>query len=93
MKDMLKGCENLTYANTTVKIMSSLDDENLRQIEALADELCGEIIMPEVAEEASTKKKFVCKLCGYVHEADELPADFVCPICGSGADEFVEVSE
>ena len=91
MKDMLKGCENLTYSNTTVKIMSSLDDENLRQIEALADELCGEIIMPEVAEEASTKKKFVCKLCGYVHEADELDPDFTCPLCRRPATDFEEM--
>ena len=26
-------------------------------------------------------KKFVCPVCGYVHEAEELPADFRCPLC------------
>ena len=26
-------------------------------------------------------KKFVCPVCGYVHEADEMPEGFVCPIC------------
>ena len=26
-------------------------------------------------------KKFVCPVCGYVHEADEMPADFRCPVC------------
>ena len=26
-------------------------------------------------------KKFVCPVCGYVHEAAELPADFKCPLC------------
>ena len=26
-------------------------------------------------------KKFVCPVCGYVHEADEMPADFKCPLC------------
>ena len=25
--------------------------------------------------------KFVCSVCGYVHEADEMPADFKCPVC------------
>lgn len=25
--------------------------------------------------------KWRCKVCGYVHEAEELPADFLCPIC------------
>jgi len=27
------------------------------------------------------KKRFVCPVCGYVHEADELPEGFVCPQC------------
>ena len=26
-------------------------------------------------------KKFVCPVCGYVHEAAEMPADFKCPLC------------
>ena len=26
-------------------------------------------------------KKFVCPVCGYVHEEDEMPADFRCPVC------------
>lgn len=27
-------------------------------------------------------------VCGYVYEGDELPEDFVCPVCGVGADQF-----
>lgn len=34
------------------------------------------------------KKGFVCQICGYVYEGDELPEDFVCPICKHGADAF-----
>ncbi|MCC8073472.1 MAG: flavin reductase [Clostridiales bacterium] len=34
------------------------------------------------------KKGFVCKICGYVYEGDELPDDFVCPICKHGAADF-----
>lgn len=29
-------------------------------------------------------KKYVCLICGYVHEGDEPPA--VCPVCGAAAD-------
>ena len=36
----------------------------------------------------SEKKKYVCKICGYVYEGDELPADFVCPLCKHGAEDF-----
>ena len=32
--------------------------------------------------------KWVCKICGYVHEGDTLPEDFICPWCKHGADAF-----
>ena len=34
------------------------------------------------------KKGYVCKVCGYVYEGDELPEDFVCPLCKHGAADF-----
>lgn len=48
-------------------------------------------------------EKYLCKLCGYVYDPaegdadsdikpgvkfDDLPADWVCPVCGAGKDEF-----
>lgn len=39
--------------------------------------------------EAPKKKKgYVCKICGYVYEGEELPPDFICPLCKHGADDF-----
>ena len=35
-------------------------------------------------------KKFVCPVCGYVHTADELPADFKCPVCKVPGSKFIE---
>ena len=40
MKKMLEGCKNLTFTDTTVKIMSALNDESSAQLESLAEELC-----------------------------------------------------
>ncbi|MBP3427573.1 MAG: flavin reductase [Clostridia bacterium] len=40
------------------------------------------------AEEKPAQGRWVCGVCGYVHEGDELPADFTCPICRQGADVF-----
>ena len=34
------------------------------------------------------KKGFVCKVCGYIYEGDELPADYICPLCKHGAADF-----
>lgn len=33
-------------------------------------------------------KGFVCTICGYVYEGEELPEDFVCPLCKHGVDAF-----
>ncbi|MBQ6473894.1 MAG: flavin reductase [Victivallales bacterium] len=38
------------------------------------------------------KKGFVCKVCGYVYEGDELPEDFVCPLCKHGAADFEPIA-
>jgi flavorubredoxin/flavin reductase (DIM6/NTAB) family NADH-FMN oxidoreductase RutF len=38
--------------------------------------------------ETEGKKGFVCKVCGYVYEGDELPEDIVCPLCKHGAADF-----
>lgn len=34
------------------------------------------------------KKGFVCKICGYVYEGEELPEDIICPLCKHGAADF-----
>ena len=37
------------------------------------------------------KKGYVCKICGYVYEGDELPEDFICPLCKHGAADFEKI--
>ena len=34
------------------------------------------------------KKGYVCKICGYVYEGEELPEDFICPLCKHGVADF-----
>jgi rubrerythrin len=34
------------------------------------------------------KKGWVCRICGYIYEGEELPDDFVCPLCKHGAADF-----
>lgn len=40
MKGMLEKCKNLSQTQTTVKIMSALNEESEKQLSALAEELC-----------------------------------------------------
>ena len=34
------------------------------------------------------KKGWVCRICGYIYEGEELPEDFICPLCKHGAADF-----
>lgn len=44
---------------------------------------------PEKSPQTDTEEKgFRCRVCGYVYKGDELPPDFVCPVCHHGADDF-----
>lgn len=43
---------------------------------------------PKIEEE---KHGYVCKICGYVYEGDELPADFICPLCKHGVEDFEKI--
>ena len=42
MKEMLAGCKNLEFAETTVQIKSALNDASKAQLESLAAELCAD---------------------------------------------------
>lgn len=53
MREMLSGCKNLTYTNTTVRILSALNEDSRAQIEAMAEELCKDYL----AQQDSTANK------------------------------------
>ena len=38
--------------------------------------------------ETEGKKGYVCKVCGWVYEGEDLPDDIVCPLCKHGAADF-----
>ena len=41
--------------------------------------------------QTNVKKGYVCKICGFVYEGEELPDDYVCPLCKHGASDFEEI--
>ncbi len=46
---------------------------------------------PQVAAAETGKEKWVCKVCGYVHEGP-MPDDFICPWCKHPASDFEKVN-
>lgn len=47
-------------------------------------------LVAQAEPKQATKKvvRWVCDVCGYAYEGADLPKDFVCPLCGVGADMF-----
>ena len=41
--------------------------------------------------ETEGKSGYVCKVCGYVYEGDELPDDYICPLCKHGVADFEKI--
>ena len=46
---------------------------------------------PKKAELQDGKTVWVCKICGYEHEGETLPDDFICPLCKHGAVDFEKI--
>ncbi len=40
----------------------------------------------------SGKTQWRCTVCGYIYEGEELPADFICPLCKHPASDFEKVT-
>lgn len=49
-------------------------------------------IKPKFSVSTENKKGYVCKICGYIYEGESLPADFVCPLCKHGKDDFEPIN-
>ena len=46
---------------------------------------------PEEKKEKTGKTIWRCTICGYEYEGEELPADYICPICKHPASDFEKV--
>ena len=42
--------------------------------------------------EKPKKTGWRCRICGYIYEGEQLPNDFICPICKHGAADFEKIS-
>ena len=64
------------------------------------------IVEGELEKEVGKMDKYICEVCGYVYDPeigdpdsgikpgtpfDELPDDWVCPLCGVSTDQFEKV--
>ena len=86
IKERFKDSPNIRFVEPVVKILSSMDENNHKQIDQVVEAFLGK---GQVKEEKATEK-WVCKICGYTHEGP-LPEGFTCPICKHPASDFEKV--
>ena len=90
MQALLSPLQGWSEVEPVLTVKSALRPDQEAQMERLADAIAADVLVEKAAEDASgeAKHRYVCKVCGYVYEGDELPADYKCPLCGAGAEYF-----
>lgn len=73
----------------TLFLADVTDAEVLSNTESMTYAYYQKNVKPNPLKPAA--KGWRCRICGYVFEGDELPPDFVCPICKHGAADFERI--
>lgn len=83
------------YGTHTLFVAEVTEAKTLSQEKSVTYEYYQKNIKPkpQIANAEAEKKggKWVCKICGYVHEGEELPEDFICPWCKHPASDFEKI--
>ena len=82
-----KVVQALDYGTHTVFIADVTEAKVLSDAPSLTYAYYFEHVKPKPAA-LSEQKGWICKICGYIYEGDDLPADFICPLCKHGAEDF-----
>lgn len=81
-----KVISSMDYGTHTVFVADVSEAVTMNDEPSVTYDYYFKNIKPSPAK--AKKKGYVCKICGYVYEGDELPADFICPLCKHGAADF-----
>ena len=79
------------YGTHTLFVAEVTEAKKLSDDKSVTYEYYQSHIKPKPQAQKADKEKWVCKVCGYVHEG-ELPDDFICPWCKHPASDFEKIS-
>lgn len=84
-----KVVDSYDYGSHTLFVAEVTEAKTLSSEKSVSYEYYLNHIKPKPeAKKESAGKKWVCKICGYVYEGEELPSDYICPICKHPAEDF-----
>jgi len=78
--------EYIDFGTHGMFVCSVTESEVISDVETMSYSYYHKNVKPKPKTE--NKKGYICKICGYIHDEPELPADFECPICKHGAEDF-----
>ena len=85
-----KVIQTLDYGTHTVFIADVTEAKVLESAPSMTYAYYFDHVKPK-PNNLTTPHGWVCKICGYIYEGDELPADYLCPLCKHGAEDFERV--
>ena len=83
---------NATDLGTHTLFLADVTDcEVLSEETSVTYDYYHKYIKPKPEVKKTAKVYYRCKICGYIHESDILPDDFICPLCKHPASDFERV--
>lgn len=82
-----KVTEEYDYDTHTLFVADVTEAAVLSNIPSVTYQYYFDHIKPQ-PQPTTNKTGYVCKICGFIYEGDELPADYICPLCKHGAEDF-----
>ena len=83
--------DTVDLGSHTMFIAEPVAIEVLSDVPSTTYEYYQSNIKPKPEETEGPKSGWRCKICGYVYEGEELPPDYICPICKHPASDFEKI--
>jgi len=84
--------QSIDLGTHTLFIASVTDMEILSKVPSATYAYYHSSIKPKPAQPAAGGKTvWRCKICGYIYEGEELPPDYICPLCKHPASDFEKI--
>ncbi len=83
-----KVTEHFDLGSHTLFIAELTDGKVLSNVDSCTYGYYQSDIKPKPAQAVTEKRTWTCSICGYVYEGDEVPDDYLCPLCSHGKEYF-----
>lgn len=83
--------DTLDLGTHTLFVCDVLGGKKLSDSPSVSYEYYRERIKPKPESAPKGKTVWRCKVCGYEYVGEELPQDFICPLCKHGAEDFEKI--